>query len=152
MRPNTTMNQQIKSRSSHGGFSRMEICLLGTLLAFALLLGLPLLKQHAQSAKVDQAQTEMEKLAAGLDMYSLTVGHYPPLAKGLKALLRNVEKEERWSGPYLSAEDDLRDPWGGWYSLRINKQKKDLLEVCSAGPDQRLGTGDDLSLPVGSNA
>ena len=52
--------------------------------------------------------------------------------------------EGTWKGPYVQALDDLKDPWGNLFVLRVPGQVNVDFDVVSLGADgQEGGEGDN---------
>jgi type II secretory pathway pseudopilin PulG len=49
------------------------------------------------------------------------------------------------SGPYLQKADDLNDPWGTPYSIRIPGEVNYDFDIVSAGEDRKFDTEDDVT-------
>ena len=67
-----------------------------------------------------RAKNDIKYLADALENYRLDVGSYP---SELNGLVSNVDKSERWDGPYIRSKVPT-DPWGKDYQYRVNGNKK----------------------------
>jgi general secretion pathway protein G len=77
------------------------------------------------------------------------MGRYPTEAEGLAALVKEPPGGGRWLGPYLPATavkgERVVDGAGRPIVYRLEGGKHVLV---GAGPDGKLGTGDDVRLKV----
>lgn len=85
-------------------------------------------------------------VATAIDLFRKDVGRYP---KDLGELLSEPADEksaEKWAGPYVKVEDDIKDLWGHPLQYaqpgKVNKTSYDLWSV---GPDGEDGTADDIA-------
>jgi general secretion pathway protein G len=83
------------------------------------------------NSKVDAAKIQMQNFVQPLELYKLNVTEYP---ETLEALIENVDKEDKWLGPYLKADEIPKDPWNNDYDYT----KVDRGFKISSG-----GSGDD---------
>ena len=93
------------------GFTLIE--LLVVLVIIGLLGGYvgPQVMKHLGGAKTKSAKTQIEGLAASLDMYKMDVGRYPTSEEGLQALVEKPSSARAWNGPYLRKKKVPQDPW-----------------------------------------
>jgi general secretion pathway protein G len=101
------------------------------------------LTNTADSARIDQARIAMANISQQLQLYKIHNNHYPNTSQGLNALISNPGDSPRWRGPYLE-KDKLSDPWGTPFDYKSDGRN---YEIISAGPDQQLGSADDISYP-----
>lgn len=99
------------------------------------------------------ARAQLVKVLSALSRY-LDPGDDASIAARMAAR----ESPERWLPRMIErgliTEEDLRDPWGGRFTLRraanpifVLSARATNLELVSPGPDGRLGTADDLRDP-----
>ena len=89
---------------------------------------------NAEQTKPFEAlfHSQMAQIQAALDKRYLQTFDYPRDQATLASWLGNI-----WYG--------LHDPWGKPYSARFHvEQGRDVMEIVSAGPDQKEGTADDF--------
>jgi general secretion pathway protein G len=127
------------------GMSMIEImiviALIGTLLTFIM----RNVFQAADSAKSDQAKIGMNMLVQDLQRFRLDNNKYPTSEQGLNALVSNPGGDvKNWRGPYTE-ENKLNDPWGGPFQYESDGR---TVKMTSAGPDQQMGTADDILYPT----
>ena len=77
--------------------------------------------------KTERAKAQIKYLADALESYKLDVGTYP---SELSGLVKNVDKSDRWDGPYIRSEVP-RDPWGKDYQYSVDANKKTYRLVSS---------------------
>ncbi|RYV01546.1 hypothetical protein SOPP22_14275 [Shewanella sp. OPT22] len=89
---------------------------------------------------------ELAKLCDALNMFKLDRGRWPTTDEGLKVLAfpRLNDNGESDGRTYLSYIPN--DPWGNEYVYKHSK--KIGLELHSIGPDNTIGTNDDLGPDV----
>ncbi len=116
------------------------IALIGTLMT---VLMNSILKKN-EDAKVDLAKVGMSQLSNGLSLYKMHNNRFPTTEEGLSALMTAPANAKNWRGPYTE-EDKLKDPWDTDLSYESTGVKS--FKITSAGPDQTMGTEDDISFP-----
>lgn len=128
--------------SPEAGFTLLEIIIVlgivGTLMA-VLIGGLG---SGQVSAKKKETAVKVNNIQASLLKYQADVGRFPSAAEGLDALLTNPGVGAKWSGPYIGAEDDIKDGWQQKFSYELTPKGAKLI---SSGPDSQQGTEDDIS-------
>ena len=80
-------------------------------------------KNEAENAPEDKAELAKEQILLihdALEQYKLDVGTYPSSLQGLE---KNVDKSERWDGPYIRPNVPL-DPWGNAYQYSFDAEKE----------------------------
>jgi general secretion pathway protein G len=101
---------------------------------------------RSPSPELSQVECDFKSLESGLAMYKLNAGNYPSTAQGLKAL---VEKPTDYPVPVRWVQIMPKiplDPWGNPYAYRFPGSHDPMKPVfISCGPDEMIGTGDDLS-------
>ncbi|NBW80586.1 prepilin-type N-terminal cleavage/methylation domain-containing protein [bacterium] len=133
-------------RSSEAGFTLLEIIIvlgiLGTLMA-VLIGGLG---SGGTQAKKKETAVKVNNVQASLLKYQAELGRFPSTAEGLEALLNNPGAGAKWSGPYIGAEDDIKDAWGNKFEYELTAKGSKFV---SWGPDSQSGTEDDLTFVNG---
>jgi len=101
------------------------------------------LSGRSQEAMVTRARADVSgHLALALDMFEADMGRFPADDEGLEVLVNNPG-EDTWKGPYLRGRL-LPDPWGTPYEYSLDPQNPRRYLLSSAGPDQQVGTEDDV--------
>jgi len=134
-------------RRRRRGFTLIE--LLVVLVILGLLAGLvgPRVVGYLGSARSDTATTQVEQLAAALELYYLDVGRYPSTEMGLDSLIKKPGNVDRWHGPYLNKPQVPLDPWGNPYLYRYQAQAQKF-ELYTLGADKAEG-GDGENRDIG---
>ena len=78
-----------------------------------------------------------------LETLEVHLNRFPTTDEGLNTLLFQPADAagERWRGPYIQGKD-LKDPWGNEVHYKLLDESS--FELTSAGPDGKVGTGDDI--------
>lgn len=133
-------------KSAQAGFTLLEIIIvlgiLGTLMA-VLIGGLG---SGGTQAKKKETAVKVNNVQASLLKYQAEMGRFPSTAEGLEALLNNPGAGSKWAGPYIGAEDDIKDAWGNRFEYELTAKGAKLV---SWGPDSSSGTEDDMTFVNG---
>lgn len=101
---------------------------------------------RSPSPKLSQVECDLYSFESVSILYKLNAGNYPSTAQGLKAL---VEKPTDYPVPVRWVQIMPKiplDPWGNPYAYRFPGSHDPMKPVfISCGPDEMIGTGDDLS-------
>ena len=101
------------------------------------------LSGRSQEAKMTRAMADIAgSLSLALDLFENDLGRYPTEEEGLKALVENPG-DSGWRRPYLRGGLKA-DPWGTPYAYSRDPDDPDRYVLRSAGPDESLGTEDDI--------
>ena len=68
---------------------------------------------------------------------------YPTSDQGLDILVTEPSGDKKWRGPYTEAKK-LKDPWDTKFEFESDGR---TYKIHSAGPDQTMGTADDVYFP-----
>jgi general secretion pathway protein G len=103
----------------------------------------PRVFKYLGGARSDSARIQIENLSAGVDLYRLEVGTYPP---DLEALVNQPSGVDNWNGPYLKKRAVPKDPWGNDYLYRLPGEHGpyDLLSLGADNADG--GDGEDRDI------
>ncbi len=132
-----------------GGFTLMELLLVMAILVILLGLVVPRFMGTQQKANIGAAESQIGLIKSPLEMYRMDMNAYPSTEAGLEALRKapeDLEKPERWKGPYLDAAIP-KDPWGHPYQYEYpptHNPANDFPEIWSLGPDGEENTEDDI--------
>lgn len=128
---NMTHNQRRRHRR---GFTLIEaivvIVIIGVLAA---LIG-PRLIGRVGSAKTSTAKSNAAAIASALKLYHADYGAFPD---SLQALA--VKPSSGGNGPYVENAEQLKDPWGRNYVLKIPGEKNADFDIISYGGDGKPG-------------
>jgi len=89
----------------------------------------------------DSAQIRICSLESACEIYRNQVGEYPTALVDLCRRPAGLNASQ-WSGPYVMTEAKY-DPWGNAYLYFANEEFPSV-SICSAGPDGKYGTDDDI--------
>ncbi|MFP4052341.1 MAG: type II secretion system major pseudopilin GspG [Phycisphaerae bacterium] len=142
-------------RSLRGGFTLIEVLLVLVIIAGLATVVVVAVGGSQKEAKVNETKARMGRIGGALDRYKLSIGHYPTEEEGgLQALLKlpsfdDEDLAKKWSGPYLTKEDDLNDAWGNEFTYEVVDDDTSGVSVqrarlSSPGPDGEEGTEDDI--------
>lgn len=134
------MHTRKTTRNRARGFTLIEaivvIVIIGVL---AGIIAPPLFRRIVQS-KTATAAANAQTIASAVKAYQMD---YDGLPDNLNALL-NRPTDGKGHGPYLENADQLKDPWGNLFVIRIPPQKNADFDIISYGADGKPGgTADD---------
>lgn len=126
------------------GFTLIEMMIVVSIIGLLLSIVIPDLITTREKAKVKTCAASLEGIQKALELYRLDTKQYP------------VTLEKMLNESYL-AEKTLRDPWleKFYYKPVVKKANKKIIYynyvLLSKGPDQILGSSDDILAPRDSN-
>ncbi len=135
---------RVRKTSFAAAFTLIELLLVLAILGTLMAMTVPNLMGRQETANVDVTQGSIAGVEQALQMYQLDhKGKLPAGRDGLKMLVQPHSRDPRWRGPYL---DQLPvDAWGQEFVLIIpGKRNPQKYDIVSAGPDQIMGTDDDM--------
>ena len=90
--------------------------------------------------------SDMAAFQTMLEAFAVDNGRYPTAPEGLDVLVNPPKDVTNWKGPYLKRVRN--DPWGNPYRyVPRAKDKPNVYQLISAGPDGKFGTADDITPP-----
>jgi general secretion pathway protein G len=122
---------------SHGnsrGFTLLEILVVITIIAIIMAWVVPKFFGHVDKANQVDAQTQIELLGQGLDLYRLEKGKYPSNEEGLKAIQSYLKKELP------------KDPWGNEFQYKSPGDHGDYDLISYGADNAEGGEGNDLDI------
>lgn len=82
-------------------FTLIEVVVVIIILVTLASIATPIYLNYVKKANVGAATTQVKLLEDALTGYKLDIGSYPDTATGLRALVENVDQNEKWDGPYI---------------------------------------------------
>lgn len=129
-----------RSRTSRRGFTLVEVIVIVTIMALLLTVVSTTLLQQMGQAKSELAKTKAAKLNLALQNYLVDEGlSGPPQDFDFSVLTLRREDGGGKNGPYLTNVDDINDPWGFEYQLRIPPEVNLTWDIVSYGEDNQTG-------------
>lgn len=102
--------------------------------------------EAVSQARIDHTKATILKLVQALELYAIDHnGEYPTTDAGLDVLETKPQNDDSWQGPYMKGPQV--DAWGKPLHYAYPSKRHLLgerLDISSSGPDQLLGTPDDL--------
>ncbi|NKI74123.1 type II secretion system protein GspG [Dickeya sp. CFBP 2040] len=125
------------------GFTLLEVMVVIVIIGLMATLVLPNIMGSKQRANIQKAKADISAIENALEMYHLDHNRFPEQSEGLSALTEGAGKEnsENLSSSYI--RDLPKDPWGHDYYYANPGRHKDV-DVYSSGPDEKVGTKDDI--------
>ncbi len=134
------------TRRRRDGFTLIEVLLVLAILVVISSLGVLTYDGIRDNANVKAAGLMIKLLDSQLVIYNNDVRSYPSTEQGLEALRNapsDLNRPERWAGPYLKQNATLLDPWDNPYQYEYDDNTR-TIRVWSAGLDKVSGTDDDI--------
>jgi general secretion pathway protein G len=118
------------------GFTLIEILLVVAILGVLASIVVMSMTGQTEKARITATRITIDSIKSAVDRYEMELGKYP---ENLAELVK--EGDEKWPGPFLDQEEVPRDHWGREFKYEIIGKR---VRITSAGPDQQMGTADDL--------
>lgn len=130
------------------GLTLMEVMLVLVILGILGSMAAMFLSGAQKNAMKQATATEISTLKTAVQQYHLHMFQYPTGQDGLQALVEQPsgDQNNRWKGPYIEPNNDLKDPWMNAYEIETTQVAGDNqgFIISSAGPDGSMGTEDDV--------
>ncbi len=139
------LNETKKTVIQEQGFSLIEILVALTLLGIAGTFVAGKIFDQLEQGKVQAAGIQMNSLKGSLKEFRRKCGFYPSTEDGLYALVEAPSSRECRNYPadgFLEEGVIPLDPWD--YDFQYSSDGKSF-EIISSGPDNEMGTDDDIS-------
>lgn len=117
------------SRGASKGFSLIELLVVLLILGLIATLVLPNVIGRSEAAKWQTAQSQVDRLAAGVDTYYMDNNNLP---RELRDLVHRPANAPAWTGPYVR-ESLLNDPWDRPYNFRVPGESGRPFDIYSHG-------------------
>lgn len=124
-------------RRKESGFTLIEILVVVVIIGFIASLVAPNLMGRFERSKEEIAKAQIEMLSSGVMAFKIDLNRYPA---SLEELMHS--KDQKWRGPYISAETLPKDPWDRDYVYKTPGEKRPF-DLYSLGPD---GAGGEKSI------
>ena len=135
------MKKNINStKIAQAGFSLIEILLVVGIIAFLATMVATNVMRQGEKAKVTNAKTGVQSVAAKASSYYLDTGAAPT---SIDDLLTKPGNAANWKGPYIT-EQQSKDPWGTPYMLKSPGEHTEM-DVMSYGADKQAGGADNAA-------
>lgn len=134
------------TRRRRDGFTLIEVLLVLVILVVISSLGVLTYDGIRDRANVNATNVMVKLLESRLELYNNDVRSYPSTEQGLEALRTpptDLNRPDRWAGPYLKQNAELIDPWDHPYQYEYDDSTR-TFRVWSAGLDGVDGTEDDI--------
>lgn len=125
---NARMGAGMTTRMARG-FSLIELLVVLLILGLIATLVLPNVIGRSEAAKWQTAQSQVDRLAAGIDTYYMDTGNLP---RDLRDLVHRPASAPAWTGPYVR-ESLLTDPWDRPYNYRTPGEGGRPFDIFSYG-------------------
>lgn len=125
------------------GFTLVEMIVVIVIIAIlATLIGPRLFGRIGQS-KAAAAASNANAIASAVKLYAADYGSLPPNIDALAV----KSTDGKGFGPYVENADQLKDPWGNKFILRVPPQKNADFDIVSYGADAKPGgEGDNADI------
>lgn len=130
------------------GLTLMEVMLVLVILGILGSMAAMFISGAQKDAMRRATATEISTLETALQQYHLAMFQYPSGQDGLQSLIEQPsgDQNNRWTGPYIDPDNDLKDPWMNEYEYEIENQNgSQAVVIRSAGPDGAMNTEDDVT-------
>ena len=125
-------------------FTLVEIIVVVTIIAVLAALIAPRLFGRLTWAKARAAESEVKAIETAVNLYLNDTGELLSSNFDLDILLVPAEDGGGPMGPYFKKADDLVDPWGNVYVMRVPGDRNYDFDIYSFGADGQEGTEDDI--------
>jgi general secretion pathway protein G len=138
----------MKSRRSRDrqGLTLMEIMLVLVILGILGSMAAMFITTAREDALKKATKIEIDNLSTACEQYSMAMFNYPQQLQDLMEQ-PSSDSTNRWAGPYLKPNNDLKDPWLNDYQYEQTTVagNKSSFTISSAGPDGSIGSEDDVT-------
>jgi general secretion pathway protein G len=137
-------------RNRNEGFTLIELLLVVVIIGILAAIVVPKLTGRTEEAQIGATKATMTNIRTALGLYETDNGKYPTLEQGLMALIEkppSAPEPKKWR-KYLDTSTIPLDAWDQPLDYKNPGVKNpDGYDLISAGPDQKMGTDDDIVMP-----
>ena len=147
----TRTHSRNRLRYARRGFTLIEAIVIIVILGVIAAVIAPRLIQRVGQSKSAVATSNAASLAMAMKVLSSDCGT-PPQGETIDILWEqpSYAADGDWKGPYIDKADDLLDPWGNKYMLRVPGEVHVDFDIVSYGRDARQGgEGEDKDIIKG---
>lgn len=141
------MNGLSKGRVARGavrGFTIIEVIVIVVILGVLAALIAPRILNRIGQSKQAVAKANAASLATQVRLYIADNG-MPESGATLDILWSKPSNATQWKGPYVNNADELKDPWGNPFVLRIPGEVNAEFDIVSYGSDGQAGGEDEAA-------
>ncbi len=131
-------------RQVRRAFTLVEIIVVVTIIALLSAVIAPRLIGRLTWAKVNAAKAEVKAIETAVNLYLNDTGVMLNSNFDIDILIVAPEDGGGPQGPYFSKAEDIVDPWGNPYLIRVPGDLNYDFDIFSVGPDLQEGTEDDI--------
>jgi general secretion pathway protein G len=143
-----TASRKPQAPSRRRAFTLIEAIVVIIIIGVLATLIAPRLIGRIGQAKRSTAESNAAVLASQMKLLMADIGAVPSGA-GIEILWEKPGNiaDDAWKGPYVDTADDLVDPWGNKYILKIPGDRRPDYDIVSYGQDGKPGgEGEDADI------
>lgn len=142
------MDTRLNPRRAHRAFTLIEIIVVIIIIGVLATLIAPRLIGRVGQAKHATGTSKAAEIASAMKLFMADCG-MPPSGSSLDVLMKcpSWADKSAWHGPYFDNAEQLMDPWGKPFILRIPGVRNADFDVVSLGKDGAVGgEGEDADI------
>ncbi len=129
-------------------FTMIEMVVVVVIIASLAAVATPMYFSYVKDSRISAAKLQIDMLKQAVNAYRMSTGKLPPAESGLDILVRNVNNDKSWKGPFIDGTAIPLDPWGNPYVYKVPGENADF-EIISYGADGKTG-GEGENADLGS--